>query len=294
MSMELRQLQQPARDENRLGLLGRQIRLAIATFRERERMHRCDVREGEFAASDLLPNHSKRKHLAYESLPPSVQVKAIGIDAECLFIELGPFDKDRAEEQSLPDGVRLDIPAHAMWHGRRKLAHIAYAPPDVREEHRSRWLWMVSWARLPQESLDLAIRTLDQLHEADVYYMSRPAPKPIAAPAPRSPMEKRLGMQMELIQEQVPVLSLDTNLGLRQGLSHEFRQLQRFETWLNRNPAEAIQEALESDDSVEGQERLVNFILFKMARDVREAAAQVGKPIEWSEARRIVRKMMQR
>jgi len=295
MSLELRQLHHAARDSG-LGLLGLQMQLAIASFRERERSHWCHVRQEEIAASDLLPNHAKikRKHLAFESLPPSVHVKAIAVDAECLFLELGPFNKDRAKEQTLPDEVRLDIPGHAMWHGRRKLAHIAYAPPDIREEHRSRWLWMIDWARLPQRSLNLAIETIDRLHEADVYHVFRPAPAPVAAPKPHSPMEKRLGMQLELIQEQVPVLSLDPTLRPEQSQRLELRQLQRFETWLSRNPVQAIQEALEADDSVEGQQRLVKFILFKMARDVREAAFQAGKPIEWSEARRIVRKMMYR
>ena len=72
----------------------------------------------------------------------------------------------------------------------------------------------------------------------------------------------------------------------------ELVQLQRFERWLSRNPVEAIQQALEKDSSPEGMARLTKLITFKMARDVKNAAAQTGRDISWKEARRIVSRMM--
>lgn len=281
-----------------VGVLGAQIRLALNAYREPEALHECGVLKDRVRGDQLLPGPpKKRRYLDSERLPQTPVVKAIGVDRFCLFVELAPLDRERLREASLPLDVRLDIDRHEMWYGRRKLAHIGYATPDIRKEYSDRWLWMIDWSRLPQEGLDVAIKTLDLFHEADLFQGKRPPPpRPPVPRTPPAPLERRLGMQIELIQEQVPVLAMRQQARLEQVPRMEqqlgLQQLQRFERWLSRNPVQAIQESLEQDSSPEGQARLVKFIEFKMARDVREAARVAGQDIDWSQARRIVRKMM--
>ncbi len=313
--MMLRQLltQQVRHEDAELDLLGRQIALVIESFRHPDEEHECAVRHERFPGRELLPGDATRRFLVFDSLPGSINVKAIGIDKRTLFVELSAYDPEKLAETELPKGVRLDIVGRALRHGRRKLAFLSCASKDVAREHGNRWLWMVSWDTLPEDELRLAIRTLDLLDQSDVY--EAPRASPASTPAsmsgtlkPGMGLEMRLGLHLDLIQEQVPILAVrakNTGPGgmrleqtavlaqearLEQQL--EFKQLQRFELWLKRNPVEAIREALERDGSPEGQARLVKFIEFKMARDVREAARASGQDIAWSQARRIVRKMM--
>ena len=72
----------------------------------------------------------------------------------------------------------------------------------------------------------------------------------------------------------------------------ELSQMLRFERWLQANPVKAIQDALDRDASPEGQARLAKYIVFKMARDVKNAANQIGKDISWRDARKIVRRAL--
>lgn len=286
-------------DSDGVGVLGAQIRLALNAYREPEALYECRVLKDRVRGDALLPgDQRKRRYLDPERLPQTPMIKGIAVDRFTLFVELAPLDRERLRGASLPNEVRLNVDRHEMWHGRRKLAHIAYAPPDVQRDHGERWLWMIGWSKLPQESLDLAIKTLDLFHEAELFQGKRPAPPRPQSNAGPAPLEKRLGMQLELIQEQVPVLAMRHEARLEQAPRLEqqlgLQQLQRFERWLSRNPVQAIQESLEKDDSAEGQARLVKFIEFKMARDVREAARAAGQDIDWSQARRIVRKAMQR
>lgn len=278
------------------GLLGAQIALVLHAFRSPEASHRCHVRNEEVAAKDLLPGDTSRRFLTYDSLPGILAVKAIGIDARTLFVELAPYDPMLVKEAELPKGVRVDIAKHSIWHGRIKIASVAYAPDDVAKEHGARWLWMISWSGLTEEEIRIAIRTLDILDIENAYEEPSETADAVNGPMDAPRMELRLGFQLQLIQEQVPILAMrmeqSQQLGMRQQQILTLEQMQRFERWLQRNPEEAIEQALARDSSPEGQFRLVKFILFKVARDVKHAADQVGRPVEWREARRIAKKLL--
>ncbi|MCC7522348.1 hypothetical protein IT407_00895 [Candidatus Uhrbacteria bacterium] len=282
--------------DNSLGVLGVQLQLALSAYAKPEEEHACSVLGDRVPGSLIFTGgKGKRRYMQYERLPPSPYIKAIGVDDNTLFIELSPLDLERLKKADMPEGIRFELDRHQVWHTGKRRRKIAWVSNFKDNE---RWLWMVEWSRLPQDNLDAAIGMLDRFLEDGLFQGKKQPPR--SPHSAEKPLEKRLGMQLELIQEQVPELMLNDKLTqsseLNQGMTQELQlqQLQRFERWLSRNPVEAIQDALDKDDSPEGQARLVKFIEFKMARDVREAAKSSGREIAWSEARQIVRKLMRR
>lgn len=288
-----------AQSPDQLGLLGAQILLALAAYQRPDERHHCRVRDEDFAGSDLLTGNG-RKFLVYDSLPGDIHNKAIGVDQKTLFIELTPFDEERVEEFApLPQGVILKD--QAMWRGKRKLATYIRSSAEVREEHGDRALWMIRQSALSDEDLRAAIACLDHLDQEGVYLQGASEPAPASGLSLGSSgsvggqrLELRLGLQMDLIQAQVPVLALSAQMKNEQRMSLEIAQMLRFERLLQCNPEEAIQRSLEEDASPAGQETLANFIIFAMARRVKEAAASVGKDVSWSNARRVVRDLMKK
>jgi hypothetical protein len=304
-----------APSKSELGLLGHQINLVINAHSNPQGTYWCDVQQkflrGEQALGDAK---SSRRFLAYDSLPGSVNVMAIGADDKTLFVEVSPYDLEGIAsafaQGVLPAGVRVD--AKGIWLGKIKLASASRGSKETEAEHGARTLWTVSRS-LPLEHLAVAITVLDGLDGSNAYQLETAgdeAPGVSAASVPaqsgRPRLEMRMNLQMELIAKQVPVLAmrLETRTEMRtemraemrteMQLSLEFRQLQRFEQWLSRDPEDAIVHALSTDPSPKGQARVVNFIQFKVARDVKNAAASQGRDIPWSEARQIARKLMRR
>lgn len=283
-------------DDSDLGLLGQQIALVLRAYQNPDERHYCRVRDGEFPTSDLFTGNGDRRFLAFDSLPGTVNVKAIGVDAKTIFVELTPFDDDRLAETALPDGIKLN--GGGLWHGRHKLAHVALASPKVAAEHGPRALWTIPWSKLSPEDLAVTVAALDRADEAGAYVEE---PSDVAHVAPvnstgRMRMELRMDLQLRLIQTQVPILSLSNRLEnrLEIGMRLELAQLQRFETWLERNPADAIDAYLKTHPGPEGELRVAKMIEFKMARDVKNTAEASGHDIDWSCARRIVRRLLKR
>lgn len=284
-----------------LGLLGAQVLLAIAAYRRPEDRHHCRVRDESFLGSELVTGNS-RKFLVYDSLPGTVHNKAVGLDKATLFIELTPFDPERLKElpSTLPKGVQFKD-GH-LWLGKRKLAHCIRSSEKIEEEHSARALWTIRWSALSEESLQIVVATLDQLDQEGAYLdeasdvgtslsgMSLGA----GSSAGGQTLELRLGLQMDLIQTQVPVLAIGIGMRTEMQMDIEFAQMLRFEQMLARNAAQAIEQALEKDDSPAGQARVANFILFAMARQVKNAAAEIGHEVSWSKARKVARDLMQR
>jgi len=279
-----------------LGLLGQQLGLALTAYAAPQGSYWCEAQKAHLTGQEVLGDSSaRRRFLVYDSLPGSVHVMAIGVDDKALFIELSPYDpegvKQAFAEVTMPDGVRVDT--EGMWLGRRRLASITRGSRQVELEHGARVLWTVSRSLSP-EHIAAAIATFDGLDAAGAYEIevSGMSAAPAASGPPR--MEMRLGLQMELIQKQVPVLAMHTEMRakMRQGL--ELQQLFRFEAWLRRDPEDAIVHALSADPSPKGQARVVSFIQFAIARTVKKAAADNGRDIPWSDARKIARKLMSR
>jgi hypothetical protein len=302
VSMSLNIGVSPSQDE--LGLLGQQINLVTHAYTSPSGTYWCEV-QGVHLTSDQIFGDSKaeRRFLVYDSLPGSIHVMAIGIDANNLFVELSPYDpeavKQTSEEENMPANVRVD--KRGIWFGRRKLASVMRGSAKIQAEHGPRVLWTMSRS-LSDEDRQRVIATLDGLDEAGAYEMEQKDSGRDVGAAPATSgthrMEIRLGLQMDLIARQVPVLAIrmegrpETRTELQQSL--EFQQLLRFEAWLQRDPENAIIQALARDPSSEGQARVIKFILFKTARDVKSAAGDSGREIPWSEARKIARNILQR
>lgn len=286
----------PPANENTLGLLGQQIRLAIGAYRNPVASHYCSVRDGEFTSEELFTGDGERRFLAFDSLPGTVNVKAIGIDAKTLFVELTPFDRERFREIGEPSGVRID--SRGLWRGHRKLAGLDIASSKVAAEHGPRALWTIPWPALSVENLAVVIAVLDSADVSGAYIddPSMAADAPPAAPVMKLTMELRMDLQLRLIQTQVPILSLGNRLEnrLELGMHLELQQLQRFETWLEKNPADAIEVFLKNNPGPEGERRVAKMIEFKLARDVKNAAERTGHDIDWPHARKIVRRLLKR
>ncbi len=280
-----------------LGLLGKQIEVLIKVFTEPSGSYYCNVRNEELPGSEMLTGEGDRRFMAYDSLPGTLNILALGIDAKNLFVELVPFDLAELRSLTLPGGVRIDD--KGMWRGKRRLAASLRSGAKVEAEHGPRQLWTIPWKTLSDADLATAIFALDTIDEAGLYIEDASILPPvyessIASTKPGLQMVQRLDLQFQLIQRQVPMLAIQLTTSLRLGMSLEVSQMLRFETWLNRNPEEAINRTLEDDPSPAGQEKVTSFIAFKMARDVRKAASAEGKEITWKEARSIVRKLLRR
>jgi hypothetical protein len=279
-----------------MGLLGLQIQLAVAVFQNRNAEHFCQVRHEVFAGNELLTGDSERQFLVYDCLPGSMHNKAIGLDSKTLFIELTPFDLEAVAESTLPNKVR--VTSKAIFYGKRKVASCIQSSEAVAKDKGARALWMVPWQKLDAEQLTTAITCLDILDIDNAYVLELDPAEQENAPAASSSggmrLELRLGLQMELIQAQVPVLALQQ--GLRPELSQNLELLQtlRFERLLEQNGEDAVLEYLARDSSPAGQKRLAGMIIFKLARDVKMAAAASGQVLEWPQARKIVRKLMRK
>lgn len=286
--------------ENGLGLLGQQLLLVLAAFQRPDDRHLCHVRHEELSGADLLAGDGSRRFLVYDSLPGTLNNKAIGIDKKMLFVELTPFDEARIRgELTLPQGTRID--RGALWRGRRKLASMMRGSPKVEQQHGMRALWTVPWSDLPSDDLQAAIACLDYLDVEGAYMEDTSLEGGVGSISVSSSsaaggqrLEMRLGLQLQLIEVQVPILSVRGEMQTAMKLDLEFTQMLRFEKLLERNAEEAIRSLLEQDSSAEGQQRLASFILFKLARDVKKAAAEKGPEISWSRARQIVRGMMRK
>jgi len=288
-------------ETSELGLLGQQIMLTITAFQaEPETALYCAVRGDYFTASEILTGENERKFLVYDSLPGALDVKAIGLDKKTLFLELTPFDFERLQEyqDELPEGISFR--ADGMWCGRRKLAHMGKGPMKPDDEHGIRALWMLNWSELEPELLAKAIETFDLADSVGAYVFD-PAVQddsPSMSGSKKPAMELRMNFQLQLIHEQVPILALRleprTEQRTEQRLELTLEQTLRFERWLERNPEEAVQAYLASHPTPQGARHLASLIQFKLARDVKTVAKRDGKEISWRQARRIVRKMVNR
>jgi hypothetical protein len=287
--------------ESELGLLGQQLRLALAAFDQPLLQHYCAVRQEEHSGHALMgASGEERRFLEYDALPGSLHVKAIGIDPKTMFIELAPYDavalREEHTESILPKGVRVD--GRGVWFGRRKIASVVRSSPAVEAEHGPRALWTISRS-LPADSLALAIATLDAL-DVDIFYeiasdkgYSHAYVGPAVGMSGSSQrMEMRLTLDLALEQKPVLALRQEGRMRTEMHMDLELRALQRFERWLASSPKEAIDAALAKDSSPAGQNRLAKMICFKLAGDVKRAADERGRPITWPQAREIVRRSM--
>jgi|GEM_PF-2721985 len=285
-------------ETSELGLLGKQIILTLTAFRSAsDTVLYCAVRDGYFPASEILPGENRRKFLAYDSLPGSSDIKAIGIDANALFLELSPCDVERLREHAdeLPSGVSFRT--DGIYLGQRKLAHLAKSKTKPDEIHGIRVLWTIDWPKLKPNQLRMVIEVFDLANTLGAYKSAIDGDDVGGAPVAfhkKPGLEMRLGLQFELIQEQVPILALETRLKPEMQLELTIEQTLRFERWLERNPEEAIEEYLANHPTPQGARNLLNLILFKLARDVKTISAHNGKAIDWPEARRIARNIIKK
>jgi hypothetical protein len=283
-----------------LGLLGQQIQLVIEASASSENAFWCDVQQKELTGEELLGDpENELRFLVYDSLPGTINIMAIGIDKQTVFVEISPYDpseiSDGLKASGAPPNIR--VTADGMFFGRKRIASAVRCSKRVAAEHGDRVLWTIPRS-LPEELLNAAIATLDGLDDRNVYELvevQSASAAPAASPT-QMKLEMRLGLQMELIQRQVPILSqrlgLSATVELRPEQIMDLQQLQRFEAWLERDPEQAILQAFERDPSPKGQARIANFIAFAAARDVKKVAEAAGQPISWPDARRVVRRIL--
>ncbi len=284
-----------------LGLLGKQIMLAITAFGAApDTALYCAVRDDYFRADELLTGDGRRKFLAYDSLPGSEDIKSIGIDENTLLLELSPCDVETllTYADELPNGVSFRN--DGVYLGRRKLAHLAKPKMKPDEIHGTRVLWMIDWPKLGPQELRTVVEVFDLADTVGAYESDLGVDEGVTPVAygKKPSLEMRLGLQFQLIQEQVPILALRIEprdeQRTEQRLELTLEQTLRFERWLERNPEEAIEEYLANHPTPQGARHLASLIQFKLARDVKKIAEREGKPIDWPEARRIVRKIARR
>jgi len=305
---------QPIASNHSLALLGKQLQLALNAYQLPHGQHFCSVRQEKLTGLEILGGSTEpRRFMAFDSLPGSINIKAIGLDEETLFLEITPYDPDgitqAQAEVEMPKGVLID--ASGMFYKKRKLATVLRGSREVEKKHGARALWTVSRSLTP-ELMDMVIATFDALDISGAYdtcasddepnssesFAVPPTGKGKARPEMR--LEMRLGLQMELIQTQVPIMALRVEQRLEQRMemrpdmlqTMELRQMQRFEAWLQRDPEDAIIQALTTDPSPNGQKRVADYIQFAMARTVKNAAAADGRELSWRESRKIARKIM--
>ncbi len=276
-----------------LGLLGQQIKLVLQAFQAPDATLFCAVRNETLPAATALFREEARSFLVFDSMPGSVDVKAIGVDAENLFVELAPLDYMALRGTEVLKGLRMDN--RGMWLSRRRLAKLETSSAAVTREHGARVLWTIPWSTLAPSDLERVIQALDAIDDQGAYLESLP---PEENMAPRSAptsinLVQRMDLQLQLIQTQIPILSATVRQKQQQTVvmrqDMDLVTCQQFESWLRRDPNEAINTYLLRDSSVPGQNRLTKLITFALVRVAREGAAARGETLTWPVARKLVR-----
>ncbi len=279
-----------------LGLLGRQLKLVLQAFQAPDTTLFCAVRGETTSAATTLFREGERSFLVFDSMPGSVDVKAIGIDAENLFVELAPLDYMALKGAEALKGIRID--SRGIWLGRKRLAKLETSSAAVAREHGARVLWTIPWSTLAPGDLERIIQALDAIDDQGAYLESLPPDdEMVARSAPTSiTLVQRMDLQLQLIQTQIPILSATVRQKQLQTvtmrLDMDLETCQQFESWLRRDPNEAINTYLLRDSSVPGQNRLTKLITFALVRVAREGAAARGETLTWPVARRLVRKQI--
>jgi hypothetical protein len=295
-------LVQRAPSQHELGLLGKQINLVLKAYDAPGETYRCAVQDKNYLGSELFVDTTEsRRFLMYDNLPGTINVMAIGIDTQTIFVELSPYDLDDVrriakEADVLPKGIRVDT--RGIWFKSRKLASVTCDMERLDAEHGARVLWMIPRSK-SEEDIRMVITVLDALDVTNAYLLESETGETAgsntnAAPIGTMKLEQRMSLQMDLIQRQVPILALQQKLGVRaeQQQILEVQQVLRFESWLRRDPETAIVTALSNDPTPRGQMRVVFFVRFALARDVKKAAEANGRDISWKAARKIARNVM--
>lgn len=254
---------------------------------------------------DAFAQQNGRWFMTTDYLPGDVNIKAVGVDAEFIFVETSPLDVGE---------VTAVIRKHMLpvtWDRRRRMILDSSTrrmigriedqndlKVELPKELSGRCLWTIPWAKLEESRRREAIRLIDLVYTAGAYDQPTDdeAEEAAAPTAQTQRLRLELGLQQRLQLEQRPMLALTQQMRIAgiQTTRMELTQILGLQQSILRMGPAQLETFANRDLTPEGQARTLQIFLFVLAGQVKRAMADTHPDMTWKQARRMARQLVEK
>jgi hypothetical protein len=249
----------------------------------------------DIAAKEMFAESEGRWFMRQESIPGDLSIKAIGVDADGLYLETGPLDIPKVTEvvveEMLPFAFDASGLAFKDMHTGKELVTVS-KPVQVEKELGFRSLLTVPLKDISNTRRDAIIKLLDLLYGRGCFMVEQEEGM-ISVPTSQQIVQRlQLGLQQKLMAEQRPLLSLKAAVqDVQRGeLRTELQMLLSLERRILSMGPETLLDFLVEYVTKNGEARAKNILLFTIAGKIKHTMPKMS----WKEARELARKVTAR